>query len=118
VERKRSADLTFEVKDDTFEIGLVEDLLTFGGAEEERTATEVIDLAGDALGVVVDGSEERVTKDLALVTGNTQVVLDVACGFFEVKGFEVKADGNALVEGFVRGKTELVSQVRLAEKDQ
>jgi hypothetical protein len=46
------------------------------------------------------------------------MVLDVASGLFEVKGFEVEADGNALVEGFVRGKTELVSQVRLAEKDQ
>jgi len=113
MKRKRSADLPFEIKDDALEIGLVEDLLAFSGAEEERTATEVIDLAGDALGVVVDASEERITEYLVLTTGNTQMVLDIASGFFEVKGFEVETDGNALVEGFVRGKAELVRQVRL-----
>ena len=112
---KESADLTFEIENNAFEIGFVENLLAFSGTKEQCAATEVIDLAGDALGVVVDASQERITKDLALVTGNAQMVLDVANGFLQVKGFEVETDGNTLVEGLVRGKTELVSQVRLAE---
>jgi len=46
------------------------------------------------------------------------VVFDIACGFFEIKGFEMKADGDALVEGFVGSEAELVSEVRLAEEDE
>jgi hypothetical protein len=114
-EQKGSGDLTFKIKNDAFEISFVEDLLAFSGTEEEGTTTEVIDLASDTLGVVVDASEEAVTKDLTLVTGNAQMVLDVASGLFEVKGFEVEADGNALVESLVRCKAELVGQVGLAE---
>ena len=115
MEQKGSADLTFEIKNDAFEIGLVENLFAFGSAEKQCGTTEVIDLASDALGMIVNASQERITKDLALVTGNAQVVLDVASGLLQVKGFEVKADGNALVEGLVRSETELVSQVGLAE---
>ena len=114
-EQKESGNLTFEIKDDAFEIGLVENLLAFGGTKEQCAATEVIDLAGNALGVVVDASQEAVTKDLALVTGNAEMVLDVASGLLEVKGFEVETDGNALVEGLVRCKAELVRQVRLTK---
>jgi hypothetical protein len=70
MEQKGSADLTFEIKNDAFEIGFVQDLLAFGRAEEQSTATEVIDLASNALGVVIDARQERIAKDLALVTGN------------------------------------------------
>jgi hypothetical protein len=110
--------LTFEVKDDALEIRFVEDLLALGSAEEERAPAEVVDLASDALGMIVDASEEPITKDLSLVTGNAQMVLDVASGLFQVKGFEVETDGDALVKSFVRSETELVSQVRLAKEDE
>ena len=46
------------------------------------------------------------------------MVFDVACSFLQVKGFEVETDGDALVEGFVRSETELVSQVGLCEEDE
>ena len=50
----------FEVKDDALEVGLVEDGLLLGSAEEESRAAKVVDLASDALGVIVDGGEEGV----------------------------------------------------------
>ena len=109
MKQKGSADLTFEIKDDAFEIGFVEDLLAFGRAKEKGATTEVIDLAGDALGMVVDASQEPITKDLALTISNAEMVLDVACSFLDVKGFEVETDSNALVESLVRGETEFVS---------
>ena len=36
---------------------------------------------------LLDASQEAVTKDLALVTGNAEMVLDVASGLLQVKGF-------------------------------
>ena len=113
--KERSAELTFQVKDDASEIRFIEDVLAFCSTKVKGATAKVVDLASDAFGVVVNASQEGVAKDLALVTGGAQVVLDVAGGFFQVKGLEVKADGDALVERFVRGKTELVSEVRLAE---
>ena len=71
-----------------------------------------------ALDVVVDAAEEIVAKELALIARDAQVVLDVPGGLFEVKGSEVVADGDALVEGFVGSKAELVGQVGLTEKDE
>jgi hypothetical protein len=67
--------------------------------------------------VVIDSRQEALTEDRTLASGNVEMVFDVACGFFQVKGFEVETDGDALVESFVRRETELVSQVGLAEKD-
>jgi len=82
-----------------FEVVLVEDSV----APRSR-----VDLAGDALGVVVDAAEETVAKELPLVASDAHVVLNVPGGLFEVKGSEVVADGDALVEGFVGSKAELV----------
>jgi hypothetical protein len=45
-------------------------------------------------------------------------VLDIPSGLFQVEGSEVVADGDTLVEGFVRCKAELVSQVGLSEEDE
>jgi hypothetical protein len=68
--------------------------------------------------VVVDARDEAVAEELVLVTSNAEVVLDVSGGFFEVERSEVVADGDALMEGLVRGEAELVGQVRLAEEDE
>jgi hypothetical protein len=68
--------------------------------------------------VVVDAAEEAVAEELALVARDAHVVLDVPGGLFEVKGSEVVADGDALVEGFVGSKAKLVGQVGLTEKDE
>jgi hypothetical protein len=46
------------------------------------------------------------------------MVFDVPGCFFQVEGSEVVADGDALVESFIRSEAELVSQVRLPEEDQ
>jgi hypothetical protein len=109
---------TFEVKDDALEVGLVEDRLLLGSAEEESRAAKVVDLASDALGVIVDGGEEGVGEEGVLATGDAEMVFDVGGSLLEVEGFEVVTDGDALVEGFVRRETELVGQVRLAEEDE
>ena len=113
--KERSTELTFEVKDDASEVRFIEDLLAFCGAKKKSTTAEVVDLASDALGVIVNASQETITKDRALASRDAQVVFDIACGFFEVEGLEMEADGDALVEGFVGGEAELVSEVRLAK---
>jgi hypothetical protein len=110
--------LALEVEQNAFEIVLIEDLLLLGSAQEQGIATEVVDLASNALGVVVGTAEEAVAKELALEARDAHVVLDVPGGLFQVKGSEVVADGDALVEGFVGGKAELVGQVGLAEEDE
>jgi hypothetical protein len=117
-EQDRLADLAFEVEDDALEVCFIEDLLALSSAEKERATAEVVDLASDALGVIVDASEESVTKESALASSDAQVVFGITCGFLQVKGFEVEADGDALVEGFVGSETELVGQVRLTEQDE
>jgi hypothetical protein len=117
-EQKESPDLAFEVEDDPFEIHIVEDLLAFSSAKEKCATTKIVDLAGDAFGVVVDGAEEAIAEDRPLASGDAEMVLDVGGGFLQVKGFEVKADGDALVEGFVGSETELVGQVGLAKEDE
>jgi hypothetical protein len=45
-------------------------------------------------------------------------MLDVTGGLFQVEGFEVIADGDALMEGLVGGEAEFVSQVRLAKQNE
>ena len=117
-ENRGSVELTVEVLDDPFKVSFIKDVFVFGGAEQEGTATEVVDLAGDALSVVGDGGNEAITEDGGLGASDAQVVLDVGNGLLEVKGAEVVADGDALVEGLVRGEAEELDQVRLAEQDQ
>jgi hypothetical protein len=90
-----------KIEKNTFEVGLVEDLFVLGGAEEEGAAAEVVDLASNSLGVVVDAADEAVAEDLGLGIG-AQVV----------------ADGDALAESFEGGETELVGEVGLAEEDE
>jgi hypothetical protein len=84
-EKRGSGELTVEVVDDPFEVGFIEDLFAFGDAEQEGVAAEVVDLAGDAFGVVIDGGEETVAEELVGGTGNTQVVFDVSDGLLQVR---------------------------------
>jgi hypothetical protein len=128
-----STNLTFEVADDALEVSLVENGFLLGSAEEESGATEVIDLAGNAFGMVVDESKETIGEDGVAATwllgpirgcftnsttGDTKMVFDVGGGLFEVEGFKMVANGDTLIEGFVGGETELEGQVRLAEEDE
>jgi hypothetical protein len=115
---KALSEAAFEVEDDTLEISLVKDLLVLSSTQEEGTAAEIVDLAGDALGMVVDAGDEAVAEDWGLATGDAKVVLDVASGFFEIEGREVIADGDTLIESLEGSEAELVSEVRLAEEDE
>ena len=90
--------MPLEIATDPFEIGLVEDLLVLRGAQEESAATNIVDLAGHSLGVIVDATDEAVTKDLDLAASDAEMVLDVTSGLFEVKGAEMVTDGDALVK--------------------
>ena len=118
VAKEASTNLAFEIQDDSLEVSLVEDVLALGSTQEEGSATDVVDLAGHALGVVVDAAEKAIAEELALILGDAEVVLDVASGLLQVEGFEVKTDGDALMEGLVGGKTEFVGQVGLTKKDE
>jgi hypothetical protein len=112
------ADPSFKIQKDTFEVGLVKDLFLFSSAQQESAAAHVVDLAGDAFGMIVNSAHKAVAEEWALAASDAEVVFDIAGGLFQVEGFEIVADGDALVEGFIGRKTKLVSQVRLAEKDE
>ena len=114
-EKSISTELAIEVMDDAFEVGFIQDLLVFGDAQQQGIATEVVNLAGDALGVLVDGGDETVAEEGVTEANDAQMMLDVGSGLFQIKGCEVIADGDALVKGLIGGKAELVSQVRLTE---
>ena len=66
----------------------------------------------------MDEGEEAIGEDGVLAAGNAEVVFDVGGSFLEVEGFEVVADGDTLMEGFVGSEAELVSQVGLTEQDE
>jgi hypothetical protein len=107
-----------KIEKNTFEVRLVEDLFVLGSAEEEGAAADVVDLASNSLGVVVDAADEAVAEDLGLGIGDAEVMLDVSSGLCEVEGAQVVADGDALAEGFEGGETELVGEIGLAEEDE
>jgi hypothetical protein len=56
-------DPSFKIKKDTFEIGFIKDLFLLGSAQQESTAANVIDLAGNAFGVVVNTAHKAVAKE-------------------------------------------------------
>jgi hypothetical protein len=87
-------------------------------AQEESTAANIVDLAGHALGVIVDATDETVAKDLVLTTSDAEAVLDVTGGLLEVEGAEMITDSDALVESLVGSEAQLLGQVGLAEQDE
>lgn len=102
-------DPTFKIQKDTFEVGLVKDLFLFSNTEQESAAAHVVDLAGDAFGMIVNRAHKAVAEEWALAASDAEVVFDIAGGLFEVERFEMVADGDALVEGLIGRKTKLVS---------
>lgn len=52
-------------------VGLIENRPALGGAKQERAAAEIVDSAGDALGVVVDAADEGVAEQRALKASHT-----------------------------------------------
>jgi hypothetical protein len=83
-----------------------------------RQTPKAVDLASHALGVVVDPGDKALAEERVLKPSDEEVMLDVARGLLQVEGFEVEADGNALVESLVGSEAELVGQVGLAEQDE
>ena len=113
-----SSKLTILIVDDPFEISFIEDFFVFGDAEQESAATDIVDLAGDPLGVVVETGDKTLAKDLILRAGHAQLMFDVGDGLLKVKGAEMVTDGDPLMEGLVGSEAEELSQVGLAEQDQ
>ena len=93
-------------------------MLVFGGTEEESGATNVVDEAGNAFGLVVQGGDEGIGEKLAGVTGDGQLMFDVSGSFGQVEGREGIADGDALVEGLVGSEAEFCGQIGLADQDE
>ena len=61
--------MIIEVKDDTLEVGFVENLLVLSRAEKESGPANIVDEARNALGVIVKGGDKGVGKKLAVVEG-------------------------------------------------
>ena len=110
--------MAVKVKQNTLEVGFIEDSFVFSGPQKQGSATDVVDLASDAFSVVKEGGDKTVTEELTFKSGDAEVVFDVSGGFLEVEGGEMIADGDALMKGVVGGEAEFVSQVRLTEQDQ
>jgi hypothetical protein len=110
--------LAFEVTNHPFENSLVENRFLFSSTEEKGGATEIVNLAGDALGVIVNESQKAVGEERVLTAGDAEMVLDVSGSLLEVEGAEVVTNGDALAKSFKGSKAELVSQVRLTKKDE
>ena len=72
-------------------------MLVFGGAEEESGATDIVDLARDTFGVVIEASDETVGEKLVLRASETELMFDISGGFLEVERGEVIANGDTLV---------------------
>jgi hypothetical protein len=113
-----SPGLPLKIKNDTFEVSLVENLFVLGSAQKKGAAANVVDLAGHSLGVIVDATDEAVAKDLVLAASDVEMVLDVTGGLFEVERAEMITDGDTLVESLVGSEAQLACQVRLAEQDE
>ena len=79
----------------------------------------MVDAARDPLGVFKDAGDGIVGEEGASrETGDLDVVADVADGLLEIEGREVIADGEALVEGLVDGKTQSGAEVRVTDEQQ
>ena len=104
--------------DDSFEVSFIEDFFVFSSAQQESTATDIVDLAGDTLGVVIDAGDKAIAKDLVLRASDVQVVLDVGDGLLEVKGAKLVTDGDTLMESLIGGEAEELGQVGLTKQDQ
>ncbi len=57
---KGSIKLTIEVKENALEVGFVEDLLVFSSAEEESSATNIVNEPRNTLGVVMEVGYKRI----------------------------------------------------------
>jgi hypothetical protein len=101
--------LAFEVTNHPFENSLVENRFLFSSTEEKGGATEIVNLAGDALGVIVNESQKAVGEERVLTAGDAEMVLDVSGSLLEVEGAEVVTNGDALTKSFKGSKAELVS---------
>ena len=110
--------MTIEVKQNPLEVSFVKDFLVFGGAQEQGCSTEIVDVAGDAFGVIKEGGDKGVTEKLALKASDAEMMFDIGGGFFKIERPEVVTDGQALVKGPEGGKAQLVGQVGLTEQDQ
>ena len=76
--------MTVKVKENTLKVGFIEDLFVFGDAQEQGSATDVVDLASDPFRMVKEGGDETVTEELIFKSGDAEVVFDVSGGFLEV----------------------------------
>lgn len=110
--------MTVQIQENAFEVGFIEDLFVFSKAQQQGRATDIVDLAGDAFGVVKETSRETVTEELALIASDPEMVFDVSGGFFQVEGGELIADGDPLMEGAIGSEAKFVSQVGLAQQDE
>jgi hypothetical protein len=98
--------LLLQVKQDALEVSFVEDLLVFGGAEEESGTADVVDEPGNTFGLVVQGGDESIREKLTGVASGDKLMFDVSSSFGQVERGESIADGDALVKGLIGGEAE------------
>ncbi len=100
-----SIKLTIEVKEDTLEVGFVEDLLVFSGPEEESSPANIVNETRNALGVKMEVGHKRVCEKLVVVVGQAEMMFDISGRFLKVERGKGVANGDALVESLVGSKT-------------
>ena len=84
--------LVFNVSDSFTDSAFIEDGFLVNQARHQGSGAQLIDAAGDTLGVVENAGDGIVGKERASgKTSDADVVFDVAEGFLQVKGAEVVA---------------------------
>lgn len=69
-----------------FEGGFVQDPLLLGATDEAGVEAQGVNLAGNALGVLMGVGDEAIAEDGPFGAGDAQVVFDVAGGLGQIEG--------------------------------
>ena len=103
---------------DSFANGaFIEDRFLVNQAGHESGRADLIDAAGNALGVLEDALQSIVGKErTGLVASDLGLVLDVADSLLQIEWAEVTAHGQALVEGLVNREMEGAAEIGMADQ--
>ena len=119
VRRGVRSSFAFDVGDRLADGGLVDDRFLGDGAGHQGGGADLVDAAGQALGVVKDARDRVVGKEGACrEAGNLDVVADVADRLVQIERREMIADGETLVEGLVDGEPQGGAQGGVTDEQQ
>lgn len=117
VENGDGHSVVVNIRDGLTDGAFIKDRFLVNQARHECGGADLVDAAGDALGVFENALQGIVGKEGAcLVPCDLRLVLDVADGFLQVEWAEVVAHRQALVEGLVNREMESATEIGMADQ--